>query len=470
VFLGVPYASPPVGPLRWAPPEPVEPWAGERDATRYGPAAWQATGGPLDGLVPGMGSADQGDDCLTLNVWTPSVDDARRPVMVWIHGGGYSLGAGSLPVYDGTRLATATDTVVVTVNYRLGALGFLLVDHPSATPNVGLLDQVAALEWVRGNIAAFGGDPDRVTVFGESAGAGCILSLLSMPRATGLFRRAIAQSGATDLLLDRDRALEVTRVFARCAGVDPTDVDALRALPPDEVLAAQATAAAELYATVGTMPFHPCVDGEVLPWSWQEASEKGVNPVPLVMGTTRDEMGLFVAFDPGAATLDDAGLRKRLGKLAPALDHDRLLDAYALTGATTPPEVWRRMSTDTAMWLPALRIAAARSAHAPLYLYRFDWPAADGRMGAPHAIDIPFPFTNIDVDGWDGFVADPDDAAVLARTEQQLWASFARDGVPAAEGVDWAPFDPDRRATLVLGRTVELVEDPNGPVRQAWGG
>ena len=169
-FLGVPYAAPPVGDLRWAPPAPVPAWEGVLDATHPGPAAWQPTGGPMDGLVPGMGSSDQGDDCLSLNVWTPAADGERRPVMVWIHGGAYSLGAGSLGVYDGTRLAAATDTVVVTINYRLGALGFMVLDDPSAAPNVGLLDQVAALEWVRDDIAAFGGDPDRVTIFGESAG------------------------------------------------------------------------------------------------------------------------------------------------------------------------------------------------------------------------------------------------------------------------------------------------------------
>jgi len=468
-FLGVPYAAAPAGDLRWAPPQPPASWEGVRDATAYGPAAWQATGGPLDGLVPGMGSADQGDDCLSLNVWTPGVDDERRPVMVWIHGGAYSLGAGSLGVYDGTRLATATDTVVVTINYRLGALGFMVIDDPSAAPNVGLLDQVAALEWVRDNIAAFGGDPDRVTIFGESAGAGCVLSLLSMPLAKGLFQRAIAQSGATDLLLDRARAREVTEAFARCAGVAADDIDALRALPPESVIAAQAQASAELFGTVGTMPFHPCVDGEVLPHSWLEASEKGVNAVPLVMGTTRDEMGLFFMFDPAAASLDEAGLRGRIAGVAPDVDVDLVIDAYAQTGTTDPPDVWGRINTDQAMWLPAVRIAAARSAHAPLWMYRFDWTAVDTRMGAPHAIDIPFPFTNIDRDGWDAFVSDPADAEVLARTEQRLWASFARDGVPTADGVDWPTFDPDRRATLVLGREIEVVEDPNGPVRRTWG-
>ncbi len=470
-FLGMPYAIPPTGELRWAPPVAVDPWEGERDATRPGPAAWQPTGGPLDGLVPGMGSADQADDCLSLNVWTPAADDARRPVLVWVHGGAFQLGAGSLGVYDGTRLATATDTVVVTFNYRLGAFGFLVLDDPSTTPNVGLLDQVAALEWVRDNVAAFGGDPDRVTVFGESAGGGSVLSLLSMPAASGLFHRAIVQSGATDLLLDRDRALEVSACVARCAGVEPGDVAALRDLPPDELLAAQAQAAGELFATVGTMPFHPCVDGEVVPTTWQQAAEAGVNAVPLIIGTTRDEMALFASFDPAAANLDDEGLRRRLdGAAAAGLDVDALLEAYAETGTTAPPEVWQRIQTDQAMWLPALRIAAARAAHAPLWMYRFDWPAVHPGMGAPHGIDIPFPFATIDVDGWDGFVADAADAMGLAATEQQLWAAMARDGAPSAEGLEWPAFDADRRATLVLGRAVELVDDPNGPVRRAWGG
>ena len=191
-FLGIPFAEAPVGPLRWAPPSPVLSWSGTRDATEFGPAPWQPTGGPLDGLVPGMGSNNQSDDCLNLNVWTPSINGAQ-PVLVWIHGGAFSLGAGSLSVYDGSRLAAATNTVVVTINYRLGALGFLVIDDPSCTPNVGLLDQVAALEWVRNNISAFGGDPDNVTIFGESAGGGSVLSLLSMPSAVGLFQRAIVR-------------------------------------------------------------------------------------------------------------------------------------------------------------------------------------------------------------------------------------------------------------------------------------
>lgn len=464
-FLGIPFAEPPVGPLRWAPPSPALAWTGTRDATTFGPAPWQPSGGPLDGLVPGMGSDDQSDDCLNLNVWTPSVDDSR-PVLVWIHGGAFSLGAGSLSVYDGSRLAAATNTVVVTINYRLGALGFLVIDDPSCTPNVGLLDQVAALEWVRNNISAFGGDPDNVTIFGESAGGGSVLSLLSMPSAVGLFQRAIIQSGATDLLLDRDKAQLVAEAVARAAGLETVDVDALRAMSGAQIIEAQANAAMELFGTVGTMPFHPVVDGVVLPYTWLEAASSGFNPVPVIIGTNRDEMDLFKMFDPQAGSLTADGLRTRFEAVGGNVD--ALIDAYRSTGASEPPEAWRRANTDIAMWLPALRIAEARSAHGPTWMYRFDWEASSPDMGSPHGVDIPFPFTTIDVDEWDTFVSDPEQAMSLASLMQRSWADFAAEGVPSLGDQDWPSYSADERATAILGRDVTVERDPNRQVRQAW--
>ncbi|CAB4632768.1 unannotated protein [freshwater metagenome] len=464
-FLGIPFAEPPVGPLRWAPPSPALAWTGTRDATTFGPAPWQPSGGPLDGLVPGMGSDEQSDDCLNLNVWTPSVDDSR-PVLVWIHGGAFSLGAGSLSVYDGSRLAAATNTVVVTINYRLGALGFLVIDDPSCTPNVGLLDQVAALEWVRDNISAFGGDPDNVTIFGESAGGGSVLSLLSMPSAVGLFQRAIIQSGATDLLLDRDKAQLVAEAVARAAGLETVDVDALRAMSGAQIIEAQANAAMELFGTVGTMPFHPVVDGVVLPHTWLEAASSGFNPVPVIIGTNRDEMDLFKMFDPQAGSLTADGLRTRFEAVGGNVD--ALIDAYRSTGASEPPEAWRRANTDIAMWLPALRIAEARSAHGPTWMYRFDWEASSPDMGSPHGVDIPFPFTTIDVDEWDTFVSDPEQAMSLASLMQRSWADFAAEGVPSLGDQDWPSYSADERATAILGKDVTVERDPNRQVRQAW--
>ena len=463
--LAIPYALAPVGELRWAPPVAVDPWEGVRDCTALGAAGWQLTGGPLDGLVPGMGSDHQGDDHLHVNVWAPTTP-GPHPVLVWIHGGAFQLGANSLGVYDGQRLASTTDTVVVTINYRLGALGFLLLDDESTAPNVGLLDQCAALAWVRTNIASFGGDPRNVTIFGESAGGGSVLSLLSMPAAQPLFDRAIVQSGATDLLLTRDAAREVAATFARCAGVDVADIDALRALTPEQVLAAQAQSVGELFATVGTMPFHPCIDGDVLPRSWQEAAEAGTSAKPVIIGTTRDEMSLFGSFDPAAATLDDAALDARLS--GSGLDPVAVRAAYAAAGTTAPPEVWARLMTDRAMWMPAIRWASARCASAPTHMYRFDWTASAPGMGAPHGVDIPFAFGTIDRDGWDEFVSDPLGAEGLSATIRHAWSTFARDGEPDLGGTPWPRYDVERRATAILGPTVTVVDDPEASVRTLW--
>jgi para-nitrobenzyl esterase len=471
-FLGIPYAEPPTGERRWAPPVPRTPWPDPLDATKFGPAAWQPVGGPLEGLVPGMAAEIQGDDCLTLNIWTPAAnpgpDDPALAVMVWIHGGAFSIGAGSLEVYDGARLAAHEELVVVSVNYRLGALGFLVIDDDRAAPNVGLLDLAAALEWVHDNIAAFGGDPGNVTIFGESAGGGCVLSLLSMPGAEGLFHKAIVQSGATELVLPHDRALPVAQGFALAAGLEKPDLDALRALDATAMLDAQQVAAGALLATVGLMPFHPCADGVVMPLNWQAAAEAGINAsVPVIIGTTRDEMRLFASFDPTLATLDDDGLRKRVGTLH--RDPDAVIEAYR----TDDPELsaadlWQGVQTDTSMWMPALQWAAARAERAPVWMYRFDWPAADPAMGAPHAVDIPFPFDTIDEAGWDAFVSDPPGAHRLARTIQSLWATFARSGDPATASISWPRFDVMDRATLILDDSPHIESDPRSGIRAQW--
>lgn len=471
VFRAIPYAAPPTAALRWRPPHPPAEWHVPRDATRVGPAAPQPRGGGLDSLVPDMAVGPTDEDCLTVDVWTPAVDTASRPVLVWLHGGAFTIGNASLASYDGARLAANEDVVVVNANYRLGALGFLLIDHPDAVANCGLLDQIAALEWVRDNIAAFGGDPGRVAVFGESAGGGSVLSLLSMPRSEGLFHAAIVQSGATDLLLDRPSALEVSRTVAQHAGIDPTDLRAWHALPVDALLDAQVAAAQSLLATVGLMPFHPVVDGEVMPRDWLDAARTGVSrDVPLLIGTTRDEMALVASFDPALGSLDEERLRARIAKLHG--DPDRVLDAYVeADGATVAPSRrWSTVQTDTAMWLPALRIAEAHASHQPdTWVYRFDWCAAADELGACHGIDIPFPFDTIDRGGWDGFVTDPVGARRLARAMQSAWAAMARNGAPAADRLSaWPRYEATRRTTMILGPEPHVEDDPRGSVRVAW--
>lgn len=481
VFRGLPYAAPPTNERRWQPPQPHDAWSGVRDAVAFGPAAPQPSGGPLGGLVPDMEPHHTDEDCLTLNVWTPVCDDAARAVLVWIHGGAFSIGASSLGTYDGAALSAAEDVVVVSINYRLGALGYLVLDLPGTTPNCALLDQVAALAWVRDNISAFGGDRQRITIFGESAGAGSVLSLLSTPASYGLYHRAIVQSGATDLVLTRDKALEVTIVIAAELGIDRDDLAAWQAAPVTAILAAQASAAAKLLLTVGMMPLHPVADGDVMTDTWHAlATDGGAANVALIIGTTRDEMALFASFDPAAATLDDVGVTKRLaaqGHPAPAL----VLDAYrSADPAITAPEIWSAVTTDNAMWMPALRYAAAYAAHQPAtWMYRFDWESAVPGLGACHAIDIPFPFDAVEREGWEQFVADASAAHGLARTVQSLWASFARGEDPHAPAIPaWPRFsagvDPasaaPRRATLVLDRTCTLVYDPRAAIRAVWGG
>lgn len=471
VFRGIPYAAPPVGTRRWRRPQPPALWHEPLDASAFGPSARQPTGGPLEGLVPDMAAPPAGDDCLTLNVWTPAVDRAARPVMVWIHGGAFTIGSSALASYDGASLAAGEDVVVVSFNYRLGALGFLLVDHPDAVPNCGLLDQVAALTWVRDNITAFGGSPGQVTVFGESAGAGSVLSLLSMPAAEGLFHGAIVQSGATDLVLEREQALQVADVFAREAGVAPGELDALRALPDAQILDAQIRTAATLRATVGMMPFHPVADGKVMPHNWLDATRAGTSrDVALIIGTTRDEMALFDSFDPGLAALDDDGLHRRVARTRHP-DPGMLIDTYrAARPGASPGRLWSAISTDTAMWLPALRLAEAHAAHQPdTWMYRFDWPAANPALGACHGIDIPFPFDTVERAGWASFVADAPAAHTLARAQQAAWAAFARTGEPASAALPrWPRFSPTTRATMILDREPRIEHDPAGPVRAAW--
>jgi para-nitrobenzyl esterase len=308
-------------------------------------------------------------------------------------------------------------------------------------------------------------------VFGESAGAGSVLSLLSMPAAEGLFHGAIVQSGATDLVLDRERATHVAELFANEAGVAPGDLGALRSLSDQQILDAQLRTAAALRATVGLMPFHPVADGKVMPLDWLESARAGTSrDVALVIGTTRDEMALFDSFDPSLATLDDDGLRRRVAAGAhPA--PDRLLDAYRVARPdATPAQLWSAITTDVAMWLPALHIAEAHAAHQPdTWMYRFDWPAADPALGACHGIDIPFPFDTVERAGWERFLADASTAHELARAQQAAWAAFARTGEPATGALPrWPRFSPASRATMVLAREPHVEHDPAGSVRAAW--
>ncbi len=480
-FRGIPYARPPVGALRFCAPEREEPWVGVRSAREFGASAPQR---PLALPLPGMDVGACDEDCLTLNVATPAADGGHRPVLVWIHGGGFVIGSGSQPLYDGAALARRGDVVVVTLNYRLGPLGFLYLPElcpalEGAIGNAGLRDQLAALEWVRENAAAFGGDPRQVAIFGESAGGMSVATLLGMPAARGLFARAIAQSGAAHNVHSRETATRVAEEFlAELELPRGRAAQALRELPPDKLLDLHQQTVLRLGSTAGALPFQPLVDGDLLPEPPLEALRDGHSVgVDLLIGTTRDEWRLFQFLDAGLAKLDDAALVKRLGVQLPGADARALVEVYRRARpAARPADLLFAIETDRVFRIPAIRVAEARAAYAgDTFMYRFDWesPALGGALGACHAVDIPFVFGALGAPGAAFFAGSGPDAERLCARSMDAWIAFARSGDPShpeLPGGRLPPYDLERRSTLVLGRECGVELDPGSAERRAWEG
>ena len=480
VFRGVPYAAPPVAARRWAPPLREAPWAGVRDAAEIGPTAPQRAS--LVMRMVGLEGFAQDEDCLTLQVWTPALDGAQRPVLVWLHGGGFTAGAGSLPLFDGAPLARRGDVVVVTVNYRLGALGFLalpdLLDAGEIGANFGLLDQIAALEWVRDHASLLGGDPGNVTVFGESAGAMSIGALLGAPAARGLFQRAILQSGAAHNVSSRANALRVAELFRSALGQPDAPVEVLRTLPVEAILAAQGQVIDQGWRQIEGLAFQPAVDGAVLPRAARDAIAAGdARDVALLVGTNLDEWRLFALTDPKLRTMDDAGLLRRLLRVPPeaAVDPEafaqRAVQTYRdarVPGANDPASLWLAMQTDRVFRIPALRVAELQLQATPnVYFYLCDWasPALDGALGSCHGIELPFVFGTHRDPRAAQLVGSGPEADRLATSIQDAWLAFARSGDPG-----WPAYDLAKRATQRLGRASGIDFDPQGAERAFWDG
>lgn len=469
VFKGIPYAAPPIGPLRLRHPAPPPSWSGTRDALTFGPIAPQKRG-LLDQF---LGSSDQptSEDCLTLNVWTPACDDRGRSVLVWIHGGAFTTGCGSAAWFDGAAMARNGDVVVVTLNYRLGALGFTALDglDPAfaAAGNLGLLDQLAALTWVRENISRFGGSADDVTIFGESAGGASAVALLAMPASEGLFHRAIVQSASFTQLRSRETATRSARRMLTELGLADEPPARMAEVPVDDILAAQQRIQAE--TTSWFTAFSPVADGDVLPATVDAVlAAAAARDVPVLVGTTRDEMHLFTAFDPVVATLDEAGLHSRaaevLGEATPAA-----LAAYrAARPGATPGQLASAIATDHGFRWPALRLAEARvAAGTPTWMYLFAWPspAFGGLLGACHGIELPFVFHNLTQPGVAVLTGDGPERVTLADQVQAAWLAFAARGEPG-----WAPYDIALRATMRFDTKSAVVDDPEGDLREVWTG
>jgi para-nitrobenzyl esterase len=459
VYRGIPFAAAPVGANRFRPPMPPQAWTGLRDATL--PAAICPQSPSRLSYAMGDVAAAQDEDCLTVTVWTPSADGARRPVLVWLHGGAYVSGAGALDWYSGAKLAREGDLVVVAVNYRLGALGWLHHDG-IASGNLGLLDQHAALQWVKDNIAAFGGDPGNVTLWGQSAGAQSIAFLLMRPTSRGLFHRIILQSGplgapprsAADATLLADGLLSELGI-----ATSPGALQRLQQVPVAALLKAQGAVAQRLAAESqhkgrALLPIGPVADGTILPKraDYDAALKDAAGHVDVLIGTTREEMAIFFAANPAMQNLQSA-------PLAP----DELARLQARRAGGTPAQLFadfvgeRTFVAGSLAWAERAAAAGRRT-----FVYQFDWSSPDRRLAACHCLDLPFVFGTREAFATAPMLAGADAREIdaLSAVMRASWIAFARTGDPSHRALpSWPAFDERRRATMHFAEVCQVNSD-----------
>ena len=474
-FHGIPYGASTAGNNRFMPPAKPQTWTNVREAFELGLRAPQDPAG----LIPEVAAVDRaepmGEDCLVLNVWTPNPDGQKRPVMVWLHGGGFSTGSAGFTIYDGANLSRKHDVVVVGANHRLNVFGFLYLaelggEEYANSSNLGMLDIIAALQWVHDNIATFGGDPGNVTIFGQSGGGGKVSTLMGMPGAQGLFHRAIAESGTAIKGVSRSDGTKTADYILSKLGLKANQLDQLQKLPIEQLLAAMGGG-----GPAGNQALHlaPVVDGHTLPKDPFDpvAPEMSAN-VPLLLGSVATE----IAFIPGTPLdpMDDATLHEGVKKAVRGADEaqvDRLISAYQKTEPNASNiDLFLRLASDNWMWgnVGAESERKAALGKAPAYVYYFDWrsPVRDGKLGAFHTLEIPFVFENVDI-GLSMTGSGPDRHA-LSDKMSSAWAAFARSGNPNHSGLPhWPAFNATKRATMFFDNDCRVVNDPRREERLA---
>lgn len=479
-WLGVPYAASTEGDARWQPPRPVAPWSGVRECLSFGNIAEQ----PPTPLFPKLDDVTPSEDCLSLNIWSPQAASPEhpKPVLVWVHGGGYLVGASAQPVYDGARLAARGDIIVVTINYRLGVFGFLdfsALSGPNRefATNVGLRDVVAALEWVRDNIAGFGGDPNAVTVMGQSAGAASITTLMTIPAAKGLFHQAIAQSPPATSVYGQERSRAIAATYLDLLDVSVADAPhVLPELPSEKLLAPTIPLLnGQAQSKPGTLAFAPVVDGDLVPDYPAAVFERGEqHAVPMLIGTAHNEAGLFTLLKSPLMPTDAPAVERMFTLLQmeePEIDihPERILRAYpafpARKGAL-------QVSSDAGIGMPVQWLAAAHSRLADTFVYRFDQATPLMKLlglGAVHASELPYVFGTIPARAGMNkrqamWIAGLRAARRVSERMQGYWLDFIHAAQPG-----WQPFDPEQRPTRIIAAQDADVPDPSARQRTAWG-
>ncbi|HLG58428.1 MAG TPA: carboxylesterase family protein [Vicinamibacterales bacterium] len=483
VFKGVPYGASTAGANRFMPPQKPQPWTGVRDAFEYGGRAPQFLGGEPEEMLSTDPREAQSEDCLVLNVWTPKPGNGqRRPVMVWFHGGGFASGSGSYSIYSGQELARKHDVVAISVNHRLNIMGYLYLagfgGKWANASNVGMLDNVRALEWVMENIAAFGGDPGNVTIFGQSGGAGKVSTLMAMPAAKGLFHRAIAQSGAALTATPAAQAMKTTEQVLQRLNIKPDQLEQLQTRPFQELLEAMRPPAGARGGGPGGggLNFGPVLDGKSLPTNQFDPAAPALSAsVPFLTGTTATETTFFTP-DARLHQIDEAELRSRVKALVRGsdADADKLIALYRKNQPGRDNiDLFVRMDTDNSFFRGGVETQAERKATqrgAPVYMYRFEYysPVREGRIKAMHCMEIPFVFD--DLEAGKVYTGSGPAAQRIADQMSAAWVAFARTGNPNHRGIpQWTAFNTDQRPTMVFGAgpDAKLINDPGHEERLA---